>query len=255
MMVSSTSQWDDDIWRFDISTPGVTDCARTISWSFDLPDGTRFSDPAWAALRETVKRFLWSLRIDPPAGKRRLAPGSLISVFTQVRVLVCWMAGEGLTRFAKFDANAAAGFLDALKARPGRRDQKLSVGTRAGYLVTIGRLYAQREKLEDRVPDDLVHFLDEHRPRNRRIDRAQRVLPYTPDAVATALIGGALRLIGKPAEEVLALRDLAAKAYRERRLSARPIPAREAAPSVGLVRVLHTGGRECALAPADLRVQ
>lgn len=227
-MISSISHWDDGVWCFDISTPGVTDGGRKIRWAFNLPDGSLFTDPAWAELRQTVKCFLWSLRTDPPDGKRRVASGTLISVFSQVRVLVCWMAGEGLTRFAEFDADAATEFLAAVTARPGRRDTKLSVGALAGYLVTIGRLYAQRKKLEDGVPDDLAYFLDEYRPRNRRRDRALRGFPYTPDAVAVALIGGALRLIGRPAEDVLALRALASRAYDYRKRSARPIPSKEA---------------------------
>src|SRR3954469_8563297 len=209
----TASLWTDAIWRFDLNRPGVTDCARTIDWSFVLPDGSRFTDPAWAELREALRCFLWSLRTDPPAGKRRMSWGSLVSIFGQMRVLVCWMAGEGYRRFADLDADAASRFLAALRERPGRGGQMLTIGTRTGYLVTLGRLYAQRGKLPDPVCDDVRLFLEEHRPRNRRIDRHERVRPYTPDAVATALVAGALRLIGMPADDVIRLRDLAAEAY------------------------------------------
>jgi integrase len=215
-VISPRSRWHDDVWRLDLTLPGVTDASRSIDWRFELSDGSRFTDPVWDDLRETVRRFIWSLRTDPPAGKRRLAPGSLISIFSQTRVLVRWMIGEGYTRFAQFDANVAADFLASIETRPGHRNPRLSIGTRAGYLVTIGRLYAQRDKLPDPVPKDLPRFLDEYRPRNRRLDRAGRALPFTPDAVATALINGALRLIGRPADDVLALRDLAADAYGHR---------------------------------------
>jgi integrase len=211
--ISSLSVWGDAIWRFDLKRPGVTDCARTIDWAFLLPDGSRFTNPTWGALRETLRCFLWSLRTDPPAGKRRMSWGSLVSIFAQMRVLVCWMAGEGYGRFAELDADAATRFLATLRERPGRGGAKLSVGTRAAYLVTLGRLHAQRGKLEDGVSDDIRHFLDEHRPRNRRIDRHERVRPYTPDSVATALVAGALRLIGTPADDVIRLRDLAAETY------------------------------------------
>lgn len=214
--ISARSTWHDEIWYFDLTRPGTTDSSRSIMWAFELPDGSRFTDSVWADMRETVKRFLWSLRIDPPAGKRRLSVGTLISVFSQTRVLVKWMVGQGYTKFAQIDVHAATDFLDSLETRPGHRQQKLAIGTRAGYLVTIGRLYAQRAKLPDSVPEDLTFFLDEYRPRNRRLDRAGRGFPHTPDAVATALISGALRLIGTPAEDVLALRDLAVEAYGHR---------------------------------------
>ncbi|MCP3475555.1 hypothetical protein NLM33_40135 [Bradyrhizobium sp. CCGUVB1N3] len=205
--ISSTSSWDDDTWRLDLTRPGVTDCSRTIDWTFELPDGSRFSDPAWTVLREAVKCFLWSLRTDPPAGKRRLGPGSLISIFNQMRVLVCWMVSEGYHRFNELDADAAAQFITTLRERPGRKGEALSLATRAGYLSTLVRLHAQREKLVDGVPDDLRRFLDECGPRLPRLDREGRRLPYTPDKVATALIGGALRLIGTAAEDVITLRD------------------------------------------------
>jgi hypothetical protein len=225
--ISSTSTWDDDIWRFDLTRPGVTDTSRTIDWAFELPDGSCFTNPTWTALRDTVKCFLWSLRTDPPAGKRRLGPGSLISIFHQMRVLVCWMVGEGYDSFNQLDADAAARFMTMLQRRPGRKGEALSLGTRAGYLSTLTRLHAQREKLIDGVPDDLHRFLDEHGPRLPRVNRQGQGFPYTPDAVATALIGGALRLTGTPADDVIALRDLAAVAYTYR-LDGKPTPAREA---------------------------
>ena len=211
--ISTASLWTDAIWRLDLNRPGVTDCDRTIDWSFVLPDGTRFTDPAWTELREALRCFLWSLRTDPPAGKRRMSWGSLVSIFGQMRVLVCWMTGEGYSRFADLDADVASRFLAALRERPGRGGQMLTICTRAGYLVTLGRLYAQRGKLPDPIGDDVRLFLEERRPRNRRIDRHERVRPYTPDAVATALVAGALRLVGAPADDVIRLRDLAAEAY------------------------------------------
>ncbi|MER8461237.1 hypothetical protein NKH24_35570, partial [Mesorhizobium sp. M1300] len=49
--ISSTSTWDDDKWRFDLTRPGVTDTSRTIDWMFELPGGSRFTDPTWTTLR------------------------------------------------------------------------------------------------------------------------------------------------------------------------------------------------------------
>lgn len=225
--ISSTSTWNDDAWHFDLTRPGVTDGSRRIDWAFELPDGSRLTDPAWAELCEDVKRFLWSLRTDPPVGKRRLGPGSLISIFNQMRVLVCWMVGERCDSFNQLDANAAARFMATLRERPGRKGEALSLATQAGYLSTLSRLHAQREKLIDGVPDDLRRFLEEHGPRLPRLDRQGRGFPYTPDLVATALISGALRLVGTPADDVIALRDLAAVAYVYRLDGKRPRPADE----------------------------
>jgi integrase len=225
--ISSTSTWNDDTWHFDLTRPGVTDSSRRIDWAFELPDGSRLTDPAWAELCEAIKRFLWSLRTDPPVGKRRLGPGSLISIFNQMRVLVCWMVGERCDSFNQLDADAAARFMATLRERPGRKGEALSLATQAGYLSTLSRLHAQREKLIDGVPDDLRRFLEEHGPRLPRLYRQGRGFPYTPDLVATALISGALRLVGTPADDVIALRDLAAVAYVYRLDGKRPRPADE----------------------------
>jgi integrase len=225
--ISSTSTWNDDTWHFDLTRPGVTDSSRRIDWAFELPDGSRLTDPAWAELCEAIKRFLWSLRTDPPVGKRRLGPGSLISIFNQMRVLVCWMVGERCDSFNQLDADAAARFMATLRERPGRKGEALSLATQAGYLSTLSRLHSQREKLIDGVPDDLRRFLEEHGPRLPRLYRQGRGFPYTPDLVATALMSGALRLVGTPADDVIALRDLAAVAYVYRLDGKRPKPAGE----------------------------
>jgi len=42
-------------------------------------------------------------------------------------------------------------------------------------------------------------------------------LPYTPDAIAVPLLSAALRLIGQPADDVIALRDQVASFYEQRR--------------------------------------
>mgnify|MGYP007115136704 CR=1 FL=1 len=41
--------------------------------------------------------------------------------------------------------------------------------------------------------------------------------PFTPDAIAVSLISKAIRLIGQPADDLIALRDQAASLYKERR--------------------------------------
>jgi integrase len=211
--ISSCSLWGDAIWQFDLVRPGATGCDRTIDWGFDLSDGSQFTDPTWDQLREATKCFLWSLQTDPPAGRRRLRDSSLVSIFNQMKVLIRWMAAEGYPRFADLDADAAERFLAAVLKRPGRRGGTLATAAVQQYIKTLGRLHAQRQKLGDGVADDLGAYLAESAVPNRRVARPERALPYTPDPIAIALVAGAIRLIGQPADDIIALRDLARSAY------------------------------------------
>jgi integrase len=224
--ISSRSLWEDAVWRFDLVRPGATGCDRTIDWGFDLPDGSRFTDPAWEHLRETTKCFLWSLQTNPLAGRRRLRDSTLVSIFKQMKVLIRWMVADGYDRFADLDADAAERFLAAVRQRPGHTSATLAITAVQKYVQTLGLLYAQRQKLDDGVADDLGGHLTEIAAHYRPMDRSERAFPYTPDAIAVALIAGAIRLIGQPADDVIALRDLARSAYAHR-LDRRPAPERE----------------------------
>ena len=70
--ISSRSFWSDHEWHLDGMRPGWRGYLLRIDWSFDLPDGSRFTDPQWAAWLEDTRRFLWSMRVDPPFGRERM---------------------------------------------------------------------------------------------------------------------------------------------------------------------------------------
>jgi len=224
LAISSASTWMDAIWQFDIGRPGAAASDRTIDWGFQLPDGSRFTDPAWAPLRKTAKAFLISLRNDPPAGRRPLRDSTLVSTFHRMAVLIRWMAAERYECFAAVDAAAAERFLATMRRRAGHRGGTCTVATLRLYIQLLGRLHAQRDKLEDAVADDLGDYLVELAIRYRRSpDRPEPTLPYTPDEVAVALISGAIRLIGQPADDIIALRDLTRSAYVVRSPTCQPL--------------------------------
>ncbi len=68
--ISSRSHWVDHQWHLDGMRPGLRGYLLRIDWSFDLPDGSRFTDPQWAAWLEDTRRFLWSMRVDPRSADR-----------------------------------------------------------------------------------------------------------------------------------------------------------------------------------------
>jgi hypothetical protein len=184
----------------------------TIDWDVEFTDGSRLTDPRWAGLLEAARRFLWSLRVDPPPGRGWARNSSLGSAYRQLRLLLCWMSAHGITRFADLDHDAAERFLSTVSARSGRNGRPLSAATLHHYANLLAVLYAQREKLPDAPSKDpfggeragVVTALATHVP---------RPMPYTPDAIAVPLVAAALRLLGPPADDVIALHDRAQQLY------------------------------------------
>jgi hypothetical protein len=93
--VSTGSIWSDHVWQLDVTLPGTVRSDVALDWVFTLPDGSRFTDAQWTTWRDAAKRFLWTLRVDPPSGRRRARDSSLVRRFQHLRVLIRWMAGEG----------------------------------------------------------------------------------------------------------------------------------------------------------------
>ncbi len=212
--VSSSSLWSDRVWQFDITVPGTVRSDVAVDWGFVLADGSRFTDPRWMPWCEAAKQFLWSLRIDPPPGHRRARDSSLVHAFHQLRVLIKWMAAEGYHCFADLDRNAAERFLTVIKARPGRKAQALSGATLSRYASLLNILYLQSDRLQDAPTEDLL-AADQLRLLTGRWYQHRGSLPSTPDDVAVHLVNAAIRLLGSPADDIIALRDLAHAVVRD----------------------------------------
>ena len=69
LRISARSLWSDQVWHLDGHRPGANRSDFSLDWGFALADDSRFSDPQWADWREAAKLFLWSLKLDPPAGR------------------------------------------------------------------------------------------------------------------------------------------------------------------------------------------
>jgi integrase len=204
--ISSQSMWPDRRWLLDGRRPGLMAHHLTIDWAFALPDGSRFTDPQWAALSHAARRYLWTLWTDPPPGRRPMRGTALVTVFHRLRPLIRWMAEQGYARLADLDREAAERFLATVAARRGRNGAGLAPATLHGYGQILETLYEQRDKLPD-APRE--HPFGGERPGilTGFPHRGRHPLPHTPDAIALPLISAALRLIGQPAADVIGLRD------------------------------------------------
>jgi hypothetical protein len=103
-----------------------------------------------AALIHAAKHFLWSMRVDPPAGRKRSSLASLHMKGLILRTLIGWMAIEGLRRFSDIDPSAVDRLCVWLRGRPARNGKaRVSPSTVSNYLLAIKDLYRQRTKLSD----------------------------------------------------------------------------------------------------------
>lgn len=209
LRISARSSWPDQVWHLDGVRPGGNRSDFSLDWGFTLADDSRFSDPKWADWREAAKLFLWSLKLDPPPGRRNVHESTLVSTFKTLRNLIRWMAAQGSRSFADLDRDGCKRFMALIAQRPGAMPgETLKSTTLQNYASLLTRLYLQGAKypavaIDDPFPGIAPPFV--------RRDRGW--LPYTPDAVAISLVSAALRLIGQPADDVIALQTQAQTAY------------------------------------------
>lgn len=115
------------------------------------------------------------------------------------------MVGEGYRHFGDLDRDGAERFLAMVMARPGREGRPLSVSTVAGYATLLNSLYLQRDRLPD-APAEELPAADRLLLLGRWSQR-RGLRPCTPDSVAIPLVSAAIRLLGCPADDIIALRD------------------------------------------------
>ncbi len=221
--VSSRSLWLDPQWHLDGMRPGLRSHQLRVDWSFELPDGSRFTDPQWTRWLEDARQFLWSMRVDPPPGRPQARARTLMTLSSRLRILIRWMTGETLRGFGGLDRDAAERFLGAVAGRRPHGGAVISATTRHAYANLLLSLYLQRRKLKDPPPD---HPFDGGRASavSGFTGHSTVPLPFTPDAIAIPLLAAAIRLIGQPADDVIMLRDRTTALYEERRARGLSIP-------------------------------
>jgi integrase len=142
------SRLGDNVWDFYPYIPqeNLRPAQKMIDWNILLPNGTRLTDPANAALLESSKDFIWSLFVTPSSGSKRPAFTSLISKVTALRPLLYWMVTIGLSRFSDMDGRT----LDYVPfAKRGKSGKPATPATVTGRLSLVEQLHFQRGKFND----------------------------------------------------------------------------------------------------------
>jgi integrase len=209
MQITTRSLWSDAVWHLDGVRPARKPSEYALHWGFRLPDDSCFTDPQWVNWLEAAKSFLWSLKVDPPAGRFAAHETTVARTFKNLRMLIRWMAGRGHRRFADLHREAATDFMTEMSRRPGNNGKTLSSGTLDGYQNLLWLLYMQGSRMPE------VAIEEPLRPLQRGNRPARGWLPYTPDEIAVPLVSAALRLIAAPADEIIALFVQAQSAYDE----------------------------------------
>ena len=121
LRISTRSVWSDQVWHLDGRRPGGHRSDFSLDWGFALADDSRFSDLRWTDWREAAKLFLWSLKLDPPPGRRNVHESTIVSAFKTLRKLIRWMAAQGYRSFTDLDRDGCDRFMAAMAQRPGQR--------------------------------------------------------------------------------------------------------------------------------------
>jgi hypothetical protein len=192
--VSPWSRFGDDEWRLDIRTAGRRADQNRVSWSFPPPGGARIPAAAWSGLTYAVKQFLWSMAVNPPAGRKRLSPASLHIKAVLLKTVIGWMALDGLASFREVDRAAVDRLRAWLLARQGTGNRLISARTVAHYMVVLKDLYRQRTKLDSAIVTD--PFPDETTYEAAGLTRAYKgTIPFIPDAIAIPLLNAGLKWV------------------------------------------------------------
>jgi hypothetical protein len=217
--VSPESLWADPQWRLENPTPGLSGFISTIQWDIDLPDGTSLLDPQWADLLDSLRRFVWSLLVDPREGKSFKAT-TMATISRMVALLVQWMVANGFQRISELDNDASWEYVEHVSgAATEEEDDGPTVGVVWQRLHIITLLHKQSSALADAGISPMPEPpFDGRSPFDVAKEVAVRVegrIPPLPDGVAMATMTAAERMIGTPAEDVIALQDIYLVAYRQ----------------------------------------
>ena len=207
--VSSRSRFGDDVWLLDIQTAGWRADQSRVDWNIALPRNARITPTDLGALIGTAKRFLWTMATDPPSGRKRSSAKTLKSRAAVLRILLLWMAAEGIMRFAEIDPRAVGRFTAWLRDRPGQRSGTgvLTPLTMVNYMIVLKDLYRQRAKLDDAPLIDPLPIETTYEAAG--VTRENKgAIPFIPDAVAIDLLSKALTWVEVHGDTIIAVETL-----------------------------------------------
>ncbi|WP_157618200.1 hypothetical protein [Rhodanobacter sp. 115] len=223
----------DNIWVLLHCVAGQRPRHGTINWNISLPDGSSLTDEKNSSLLTEFKALVWTMIHDPREGKA-ITGGTLNSLELAIASVCSWMILEEVPSIADVDSAMswvyAQYFLDHHEQvdpkKQKTRPRTVSNASASVRLTVLVYMYRQRQALrllgiepaqeapyDGRSVDDVVrNELDLHR---------KGKLDPIPDDIAIPILGSAIRFLGAPADDVMALQDLCMRASKRHRASRR----------------------------------
>jgi integrase len=199
------SKWEDPRWVFEPTNLLEEEARLQILWDFRLPSGRRFTDPAYASLRETTKQLIATVRTRSLFTGLPQRARTAIGHFFSVRPLLIWMDREGYSRFEQLDIEAILKFRHVLAERKGAHGNYVTPNTLSEHYDVLSYLYRLRDELGDGL---LVDPFVGRSP--RQLAGALGGASYgkhTPDAIAVPLIQRSIEFLEMGAIDVLRARE------------------------------------------------
>jgi len=208
--VSPDSRWSDARWSFPSPTDGQSRAASEMIWDFPVGKGC-FSDQRWSATREALRWVLWSL-LRNPYGGRRLKETSIAIFAVGARNVVRWMSDQCIEDFSQLSPAVCRQYVeDCVEQQVGERDGNFTAAFLYRKLHILEWIHAHSPVLRrqglptvGRAPfgNQTAYSI----ARKFATKRTGKTGPL-PDPLAIGLMNEATRLIGQPAEDVIALYD------------------------------------------------
>ncbi len=227
LRVSEKCVFADNIWVVLHCVAGQRPRHGTINWNISLPDGSSLTDEKNSSLLTEFKALVWTMIHDPREGKA-ITGGTLNSLELAIASVCSWMILEEVPSIADIDSamswEYAQYFLDHHEQvdpkKQKTRPRTVSNASASVRLTVLVYMYRQRQALrllgiepaqeapyDGRSVDDVVrNELDLHR---------KGKLDPIPDDIAIPVLGSAIRFLGAPADDVMALQDLCMRAFEE----------------------------------------
>ena len=206
------SRYGDETWNLAPYLPARNSTQKRIKFTMQFKSGYRLTDPEYATLLASAKRFLYTRwRVAGGQLGRPVSARTLTSIWSQLRRLLEWMIEEGLTSFSELTPDQCARYASSL-------GDHLQPGTITQLLGVVTSYYEMRDHLIDRMPD----FPWQHQfgaptglARNGRRPRGESWKHATteviPLRIMSALVQKALDYVEVRAGPLLDLRDQIAK--------------------------------------------
>jgi integrase len=205
------SDWDDPVWTFRPTNVLEETQLVRVRWSFTLPCGGCFTDELHASLLETSRQLVALIRARSLSTGLPQRASTVAGYFMYLRALLRWMHEASFSRFVDLDAQALLQFQRHLSDRPGIARAGLAPTTVQKYLYLFTYLYRFREQLGDGICFDPFPGRTHGQVAGVR-EASIRRWPYTPDAVAVALIQGSIDLLDRGTAPILQARTVYAQA-------------------------------------------